>query len=82
MILFPMKWRKRKINFLVNSKKCSPTEFCGYDYYECKSKLNKIIIDDKFKNKTNNKDTNISLVFEKPLLCRIRRTGWRLWIYL
>ncbi len=43
----------------------SPTEFCGYDYYECKSKLNKIIIDDKFKKKTNNKDINISLVFEK-----------------
>ena len=43
----------------------SPTEFCGYDYYECKSKLKKIIIDDEYKNKTNNKDTNISLVFEK-----------------
>ena len=51
--------------FLVNSKK--PVERLNFadDYYECKSKPIKILSMMKFKNKTNNKDTNVCLVFEK-----------------
>ena len=44
---------------------CRSTEFCGYEYFQCKSKLNKIIINDEFRNQANIKDVNISLVFEK-----------------